>query len=34
MEIMSHTRGIDNTRVIQVIKTEALRGDDAEADKY
>lgn len=31
---MSHSRGVDNARIIQVIETEALRGDGTEADKY
>ena len=30
---MSHSRGVDNARIIQVIETEALRGDGTEADK-
>ena len=30
---MSHSRGVDNARVIQVIETEALRGDGTETDK-
>ena len=30
---MSHSRGVDNARVIQVIETEVLRGNGTEADK-